>query len=351
MRRLSRGSKVFLVVLAVLVAAALGGVYALSTVDEQVEDGDPVTVEIPEGAGVGEVGTILEEEGVISHAWAFRLSARFDDRSGRIRPGSYELEPGMDTDEILAVVTDREEPTESFRFTIPEGLTITATLERIAEADGSPFTVEELEEALGAAAPPDWVPTEDLPEGAQTYEGLLFPATYEFFVDQDAQEVIGEMIAKTDQEVSAVEEPEHLSRYEVLIVASLIEREVKVADEQPIVSSVIRNRLTDEMRLQVDATVQYARGEHTGRLLFEDLEIDSAWNTYQSDGLPPTPIAAAGRPAIGAAAEPTDTDFRFYVVCDTETGEHVFAETEQEHQQNVAQFRQIQEEGGRFCDA
>lgn len=350
MRRLSRGSLVFLAVLVVLAAAALGGLYALNTGGEQVEEGQTVTVEIPEGAGVGEVGTILQEEGVISHAWAFRLSARFDDRSGSIRPGTYDLESGMDTGEILAAISAREEATEAFAFTVPEGLTVPGTLERIADADGSPFTVEELEEALGAAAVPDWVPSDELPEGAQTYEGLLFPATYEFYVDQDAQEVVGEMIAKANEEVSRVEEPEHLSRYQVLIVGSLIEREVRVPDEQAVVSSVIRNRLTDGMRLQVDATVQYARGEHTGRLLFEDLEIDSAWNTYQSDGLPPTPIAAPGRAAIEAAAEPADTDFRFYVVCDTDTGEHAFAQTEAEHQQNVARFRQIREEGGRFCD-
>jgi UPF0755 protein len=350
--QLSRGSKVFLVVLVLFGGAVIGGLFVLDAGDTDAEPGRPVTVEVTEGMGTGEVAGVLADAGVIDNVWAFRLSARFDERGGRIRPGTYDLRTSMETDEILTVLSAVEEtaPNPTFAFTIPEGLTVPATLERIAAADGSPFSVEELEEALVAVALPEWVPDEGMPEGAQEHEGLLFPATYEFYADQDAQEVLAELIAKTDAELRRVDEPEHLSLYEVLIVASLIEREVRVPEERETVSAVIRNRIASSMRLQVDATVQYARGEHTGRLLFDDLRIDSAWNTYESDGLPPTPIAGAGRAAIEAAAYPTDSDYHFYVVCDTSTGEHVFAEDHGGHQRNVARYREIQEGGGRFCD-
>ncbi len=346
---LTRGSKVFLAFLVFATALVLGALYAFTTDTEDDDADETVTVEVPEGMRAGEVAGLLEDEGVINNAWAFRIAARFDERSGRIRPGTYDLHTSMDTGDILDVLSQGPPMPDSFSFTIPEGLTVPATLERIAEAEASPFGLEELEEALLGVPVPEWVPDIDLPEGAQAHEGLLFPATYEFFVDQDAQEVLAKMIAETDDVVDAVQ-PEHLDAYEVLIAASLIEREVRVPEERPVVSSVIANRLGAGMRLQIDASVQYARGEHTGRLLFDDLEIDSAWNTYESDGLPPTPIAAPGRAAIEAAANPADTDYHYYVVCDTETGEHAFAEGDQGHQENVARFREIQDDGGRFCE-
>lgn len=349
--QLSRGSMVFLAVIALGVAGVLGVLSMLNSGGSDVEPGVPVTVEIAPGMGTGEVGEVLADAGVVDNGLEFRVQARLDERGSRIRPGTYELETGMEIGAILDVLTAVEEPTAVFTFTVPEGLTVPATLERIAAADDSPFTVEELEQALVGVPLPEWVPVEDIPEGAQLHEGLLFPATYEFFVDENAQMVLARMIEQTNRELDRIEEPDHLSRYDVLVVASLIEREVKLAEERPLVSAVIRNRLEAGMRLQVDATVQYARGEHTGRLLFDDLQIDSAWNTYETDGLPPTPIAGTGRSAIEAAARPADSDYRFYVVCDTETGEHVFAESNDGHQRNVSRYRAIQEDGGSFCDS
>ena len=349
---MSLASKIALVGIAFVVAMIGGAVWAVLTDDEGAAEptaSEPVTVEIAEGSGASEVADTLAEAGVIDRAWQFSLIARIDGRGGQIRPGEYELEPGASTGELLDVLASGPPLPDSFRVTIPEGLTVEQILERVASADGSPFEVEELEEALVGVPLPEWVPTEELPEGAQLYEGLLFPATYEHFVDVDAQTVLAEMLTATGEALDAVEVPEGRSRYEILTIASLIEREVRVDGERELVSSVIANRLADSMRLQIDASVQYAQGEHQDRLLFDDLRIDSAWNTYESDGLPPTPIASPGRAAIEAAADPADTDYRFYVVCDTATGEHEFAETSEAHDANVARYREIQEEGGRVC--
>lgn len=348
---LSRGSRLFMVALVLLAAAFFGGLFAFNAASGSAgEDGEPVTVTIPEGMGASEVADVLAQEGVIDSPWIFRLLARFDDRASRIKPGTYELTTGMSTGDILAQLAAGPPLADTWTVTIPEGLTVDAIVERIAGAEGSPFTVDELREALVGVPLPEWVPLGELPEGAPYYEGMLFPATYEFFADSNAQEVLATLVAETDEALSAVTPPEGFTRYELLIIASLIEREVRVPEERPIVASVIYNRLAAPMRLQIDATVQYAQGEHSERLLYEDLRIDSAWNTYEVDGLPPTPIAAPGRAAIEAAANPGDTSFLFYVVCDTATGEHAFAETNEEHQRNVARFREIRDEGGSFCD-
>jgi UPF0755 protein len=340
----SRSSKVFLVVLLLLAIGVGAGLAFLNSGvgGDDFADGEPVVFEVPEGIGASAVADKLEEEGVIRSAFAFKLAARGDDRSNRIRPGVYELERGMSSDEILAALSEAPPAAESFRVTIPEGLTVDQTLARIADA--GPYSLEQLQDALDGVALPEWVPVNELPEEAVEFEGLLFPDTYEFVVTADPQEVLGSLMAQTEAVMDQVTIPEGYTKYEILIISSLIERETRVREEQPLVSSVIHNRLARPMRLELDATIQYARGEHTPRVLFEDLEVQSLWNTYRNDGLPPTPIANAGRSALLAAADPADTDFIFYVVNDLETGAHAFAETLEEHNRNVAEFRRMRDE-------
>jgi UPF0755 protein len=347
---LERSSKVFLGVLVVFAGLVLGGMVAMNAVGGGAEDeGEPVTVVIPEGTGASGVASILADHGIIRSEAAFRFSARFDERSNRIQPGEYELHTAMDADQILEIISQPREVVPTFRVTIPEGLTVMQTLERIADAEDSPFSTEQLEEALGGVALPDWVPN-DLPEGAEPFEGMLFPNTYEFRQDADPQDVLTRLVEETEAVLDSIDPPEGHDRYEVLIMASLVERETRARDEQQEVAGVIYNRLDQPMRLQIDATVIYARGEHTTRVLRSDTEIDSPWNTYTQDGLPPTPISGMGRAAIEAAANPAEHSYLYYVVCDTDTGEHAFAETLQGHNNNVNRYRQIQDDGGRYCD-
>ena len=339
---MSGGSKGFLLFLAVVaVVAGVGWSWFNSSFgDADFVEGRPVTFEVPEGVGASTVGDRLAEEGVIRSPLAFKLAAREDERANRIQPGTYELTSGMSTDEILEILSAAPPAAEAFRVTIPEGLTVTQTLERLAEA--SPYSIDELRSALTAVALPAWVP--ELPEEADEFEGLLFPDTYEFTVDTPAADVLGRLVQRTEEILSEVTPPEGYDRYQLLTVASLIERETRLREEQPVVASVIYNRLATPMRLQIDATVQYARGEHTDRVLFEDLAIASLWNTYEHDGLPPTPISGAGQHALQAAAAPAETNYLFYVVNDLETGSHAFAETAEQHNSNVAEFRRLRDE-------
>ena len=349
--RLSRGSQVFLVVLVLLMGGAFYGIQRFNAGAPAADDGpnvapgQPITVEVPSGSSATAIAELMEAEGVIDSERSLRLLLSSDERSRSIQAGSYQLQTGMDE----AVVFDRllagPERPDVFTVTIPEGLTVEQSLQRIADADGSPFTVEELAEALPAVELPDWVPAaDDLPEGANRYEGMLFPLTYEFRADAAPEDILARLVAQTDDIVGGLQTPIGGGPYEVLTVASLVEREARVADERADIAAVIYNRLEEPMRLQIDATVLYAMGETSAdAVTFEDLEIDSPWNTYENDGLPPTPIAGAGRASIDAAVEPADTDDRFYVVCNIEEGRHIFTASNDEHNQNVARFRQLRE--------
>lgn len=342
---LSNSSKAFLAVLVLVAVVAVVGVWWLlaDTAAPQAGGGDPVEFEVAEGAGVSTLAEELAEADVIRSAWAFRLAARFDDRAERIQAGSHELRTGMSSDEVLAELASEPE-IDTFQVTIPEGLTVDAILPRLAEAGG--FAEDELVAALDSEAVelPAWVPVDDLPAGAQPYEGVLFPDTYRFRDDSEPAQVLQRLVDETDAVVTDLEPPEDVTRYELVTVASLVEREAKVPDERPVIASVIYNRLAEPMRLQVDATVQYAQGEHAERLLFDDLEVDSDWNTYERDGLPPTPIAGPGRAALEAAADPDDTNYLYYVVDDLDTRSHAFAETKAEHDANVREYRRMRDE-------
>ena len=310
----------------------------------------PVTVVVEEGMGAGGVADELAEQGVIRNASVFKLQARMDDRASQIRPGSYEIEPGASYEDIISAMTQAPSEAPTFKVTIPEGLTVDQTIARLAEAEGSPYSRKQLTKAMAAVALPAWVP-QDLPEGAHPFEGLLFPSTYDLLVDAPAPDALSKLVEQTEIVLERNDVPPG-KRYQTLIQASLIEREARVRAEQPVIASVINNRVEQGMRLQIDATVVYAKYRQTGEIvnsvLTSDLEIQSPWNTYVVDGMPPTPISGAGESAIAAAANPDQTDFLFYVVSDRDTGEHAFAETLDEHNANVARYRELraEEEGG-----
>jgi UPF0755 protein len=345
---MSNSSKVFL---AFLILAIGGGYYAFQTWnagnvgEEVVMATGPVSVTIPEGTGARQVGRILEEQGLVRSANAFTLSATTDGRANQIQAGTYILDPSIGTEGILDILVAGPPRVDTYTVTIPEGLTIDQTLQRIADAEGSPLTVEALREGLGQVALPSWVPPRELPDTAEPFEGMLFPNTYEFTVEQTAADVLTRLIDETDSVVTEIGAASRngLTAYETLVLASLVERETRVADERPVVSSVIHNRLDIGQALQIDATVVYAieveTGERPDRLLNVDYQFESPWSTYTNPGLPPTPISGIGRASMEAAANPDETPFFYYVVEDPETGRHRFTETLAEHQAAIAEIR------------
>ena len=356
---LSNGTKAFLVVMAGLLAVGaivVGG--GLWWIDQQVGglpgEGEPVTLEIEQGTSGAAIADQLAQEEVIRNALAFRIVARTRGVGGSFAAGTYELETGMSVDEALEALGAGPVQPDTIRITIAEGLTVTQTLARMA--DQSPYTVEEYRQVLDAARQdrqagplrlPEWVPpsSEFAPE-LELFEGLLFPQTYEFEEDASAAAILQRLLDETEVAMasvspSAIQEAEAagVSKYEGLIIASLIEREARVPGEWRDIGSVIRNRIAEEMLLQIDATLLYAAGDPDGGPSSIDTEVESPYNTYANAGLPPTPISGARVEAIQAAFDPADTPYRYYVVSPECDGSHQFAETLEEHNANVQEYR------------
>lgn len=314
----------FLVLLLMLMGA--GGFYLWST--GASGESRPVTVEIPEGATASEIARLLEGKDVIRSGFAFRLAARVRGLGSSIGAGRYELQTNMRLGEALDVL-EAGPIVETFMVTIPEGLRLEQVATRVADKlglDGKRF--------LSAAESGEYVLPPYLPEGSPSVEGFLFPKTYEFITDVTEEQVIQRLLDQFGDEASQLDWSRAgelgLDPYEVVIVASLIEREAMLDKERPKVASVIYNRLRQEMLLQIDATVEYALPEHKNRLTYEDYEYPSPYNTYLNPGLPPTPIASPSLPSLKAALSPANTEFLFYLVVDPGTGRHEFAETYQE---------------------
>ena len=301
--RLSRGSRWFLAFGLILVAGVVAGVWYLDTavLDDGVEPGQPVEYTVQRGASVTRVGDDLADLGVVRSSFRFRSAAGEAGLAETLQPGVFELETGMGVDEAIRVLDAGPVAPPTIRFTVPEGLTVAQTLERLAEQ----FPAHEVEDfraildarrdvdledeevsaelALsGLLEVPEWVPepsqvTPDL----EPFEGLLWPETYEVLDTASAQEVLQRMIDQLDVELAAV--PEDLREgvpdeqlYDNLIFASLIERETRVDDERALLAGVIQNRLDQNWRLQIDATVVYALGGGPRDVVtFEDLEIEA----------------------------------------------------------------------------
>jgi len=166
-------------------------------------------------------------------------------------------------------------------------------------------------------------------EPGTTLEGMLFPATYEVLPATKASEFVATQLATFDERFAGVDVSRaakaNLTEYDVVIIASMIEREAQVAAERPLVAAVIWNRLRKDMRLQIDATVQYALGKQKPELTWDDLKVRSPYNTYLHGGLPPTPIANPGLAALQAAADPAGVGYLYYVARNDGTGRHFFS--------------------------
>jgi UPF0755 protein len=287
-----------------------------------VPPGQEVTITVNAGEGSVEIGRNLREAGVVDSVNRFRDVAQERGLDGSLKPGTYKLVTGMSLDEVLEILA--KGPSTGIPVTIPEGFTVAQIVDKLADTEQ--FTKAEVEKALESK---DLIATLR-PEGEDSLEGLLFPDTYGIEPDDTAEAVIQEMLSQLEVVLTGYQlstAPQNLSPYQLLIVASMIEREAKVDADRPKIAAVIYNRLAAGKRLEIDATVEYAVGH--SKLTARDLASRSPYNTYTSDGLPPTPIAAPGEAAIKAALQPADGDWIYYVLA-TKEGEHAFTKSYQE---------------------
>ncbi|CAN5256378.1 endolytic transglycosylase MltG [soil metagenome] len=334
--RRRRGTAILVAMLLVLiaVAVAVGGFYRYAT-----GSGGPqreLTFTIPEGTTGSEVADLLEQKGVIRSTLGFRLMAQIRGSSLEFAAGNYVLKTNMSAGDVLDVLEGGPLLARGIEGTFPEGLRLEQMATRAAEELGV-----SRDGFLEAARSGQFALPPYLPEGTPSVEGFLFPSTYEFERKATAQDVIGRMLEQFETVAADLPwdaaEGLGLSPYEVVIVASLIEREARFQEDRPKISAVIHNRLREGMRLEIDATVQYALGDWDS-ILVTDREVESPFNTYQNAGLPPAPIASPGRASLEAALSPADEGFLYYVVIDAE-GHHAFTDSYDEFLELVDRYQ------------
>ena len=295
-------------------------------------DGAPVQVTVPVGASFRVVADSLAARGVVGSARLFRWYAARGGRDRAIKPGTYALRLDQPWREVLDALVEGRGLMRS--VTIPEGFDLRQIAPRLAQV------LEVPEDSVHAAVRDSvWRAERQVP--AATLEGYLFPDTYRFTVGTTARAAVRTMLERFD----AIWRPEWdarlaalgITRHEALTMAALVEKEARVAAERPTIAAVYWNRVRIGMRLQADPTVQYALPAHVDRLLFVHLDIDSPYNTYRHDGLPPGPIASPGAASIEAALNPADVPYLFFVA--HPDGHHEFRRTFAEHQQAIQMVR------------
>ncbi|MDR1157534.1 MAG: endolytic transglycosylase MltG [Oscillospiraceae bacterium] len=305
-----------------------------------------VTIEVKAPVTIGEIADDLQEKGVIQYKWLFTLYAGVTDAEADIEPGTYEIRTNFDYMAIVHAMDGRSDDRVVVKVVIPEGYTMQEIFAALEENKVS--TVAKLwETARSHAFPFDFL--EGLPETDNRLEGYLFPDTYEFYVNENPVDVLSKMLMNFDRKFTD-DMREYLNgidytMHEVVIIASMIEKEAAGADDAPLVSSVIMNRLRSDRFpcLQIDATILYALPEYKAQLTQEDLRVDSPYNTYLYPGLPPGPIASPGKSSLMAALEPEDTDYYYYAV--NKDGVHQFSRTKAEHDQIVEEAKQAERQG------
>ena len=275
-------------------------------------------VNIPQGSSAAEIASILASEGIISSSLAYELYLRNENLSDKLRAGEYEISNKLEFEEISSILL-KGPPLKTYTITIPEGLWITETLESISSQTG--YDTDLLTNSLiSGNVKSKYVYLDDY-TNLQHWEGLLYPNTYQIALDASGEDILQILVNELESVVDSLLNEYQLPSWlkttnELFTVASLVEAESKLQEDRPLVSSVIKNRLYDDMLLQIDAMVLYALQERKSQVLLVDLQVDSIYNSYKYTGLPPTPISGFGERSIMAVLETPETDFIYYLLTD-----------------------------------
>lgn len=317
---------------------------AIAYLEPPGEPGGPAkTFRVEPGEGAADIGERLAREGVIQHPWLFRLVVSYRGLGGSLKAGRYRLPSGSSLEDVVQAITEGRE--DLVAVTVPEGW----RAEQVAEAFEAAGVLRR-EDFLRFVASYSEGRALEIPRPVPSLEGYLFPETYRVPRDAGAREVLDLILAtfleRVPERMRAEAARQGMTLHQVITLASIVEREAVAPGEQPLIASVLLNRLKDGFPLAADPTVQYTLtpfGAPAGPegywpdLSLEDLRIASPYNTYVTPGLPPTPIAEPGLPAITAVLKPADSPYYFFVA--KPDGTHAFASTMAEHLRNVALYQ------------
>lgn len=341
----------FIIILIAIAILYFGGTYAYKTgygiIGNSASSNEAVdvVVTIPQGASTKTIAKILKDNNLITSTLYFRYLSKSSGNDGKFQFGDFTLNASMEEEEIMDLLMTGGQKRETVKFTIPEGFTIQQIADKL-EAEGIVDSDEFINVTQNKTF--NYKFLENVPVRNTNLQGYLFPDTYEIYKDATAEDIVVKMLDKFDQvfkdEYYTRAEELGLSVDEIITMASIIEREVRVDSERKKVAGVIYNRLEIDMKLEMCSTVIYALDKpkdfNKNKLLYSDLETDSPYNTYMYPGLPVGPIANPGEASIVAALYPEEHDYLFFVLVNEETGEHEFNKTLNEHNAAKNQYNQ-----------
>jgi len=327
------------IILAVILALLAGFLFYYRTVNSPEvtfsATGQPVLITVKQGMNVQQIGDNLHQHGIISNVTVFRVAAKLKGLENSLQAGDYAIVPGTGMSRVLQMMSQGE--TAYQQLTVPEGYTIDQIadlLEKKRLGAASQFK---------ASAQKTKVQDTFSPDSAVKYavEGYAFPNTYRFSSGTSEEQILTLMLKEFDKQIT----PEMtdraqalgLSMRDVIILASLVEKEAQLPQDRPIIAAVFMNRLKMGMPLQSCATIQYILGYPKPELSVQDTKLSSPYNTYQNMGLPPGPIANPGLAAIQSVLYPAQTDYLYFVA--DQQGAHHFSKTYEEHLITIEQVR------------
>lgn len=325
---------IFLLVIVLIIGAAY--LYINNYIEESlkavdIEDDSPVLVEIPQGSSTNDIGEILFENDLILNVRTFKYYAEKTGAHVKLKAGTYVLSKNMNVDDLLNSLIKGGSSGNTFDIRVIEGLTNEDIAKTLADQTGLSYEkfLELMENPQVFKDDYQFLKDEDI----TNLQGYLMPDTYNVYINSDEEDLIRVLLKQFDEfyidEILPRMGKTSLSFKEVINLASIVEKEALLDEERDEVAKVFLNRLDINMRLQSCATVNYANGEWKERLTYDDIAIDSPYNTYIIEGLPPTPINSPGRVSIISVLEPADVDYLFFVA--KGDGSHYFSNTYDEH--------------------
>lgn len=312
---------------------------------KQGSDGENVEITIPKGATAKSIAAILKENGVIKYERAFLMKLNGSENKDSLQMGNFQLNTGMTLNQVIAALTAGGDSRQAVTVTFPEG-----------------YSVEQMGKALQKAGvckaksfyraanklDYDFKFVKQIPKDLDVnyrLQGYLYPDTYDFYIGNTGTEVVQKMLenfeAHLPKNIYQEAASQDLSIYQIVTMASMVEKETKISAEKPRIAGVFFNRIRKDMPLQIDATVVYAITDGTyklsndeGIVTYNDLETDSLYNTYKYSGLPIGPICNPDSESIAAVLKPETHNYLYYHTTENGDGSHIFSETLAQHTQS-----------------
>lgn len=320
--------------------------YAYEVISGASDYSKDVQITIPKGSSSDDIAKILKDNDLTKSTTMFKYKAKKLGFANKFQYGDFTLNTSMNYKEKMIILASEGEKKETITVTIPEGYSISQIAKKLS--DEGICTENEFYEALENNVE-EFRFIKSIPNRENRFQGYLFPSTYEFFVDATANDVVSKML----NQFNIIFKDEYYERAnelgltvdEIITIASIIEKEVRVDEERAKVAGVIYNRMNQNMNLQMCSTVVYAweligQPVERDRLLYEHLDIESPYNTYMYAGLPKGPVANPGEDSIKAALYPEEHDYLYFVLKNPDTGVHEFNTTLEGHNNAKNKYNQ-----------